>query len=151
MTPMMKENQTIKMGITTKKGLNVNQKERLIIAGILIAITLMVGFDLATDSREGVVIWHLFAEGTIGIASLIGVFYVLRGSIHLKHQLEKEIYVFSEFRKEAEKWRAESRKYLAGLSQAIDQQLTKWNLTTAEKEVAFFLLKGLSLKDIAEV
>jgi DNA-binding NarL/FixJ family response regulator len=38
-----------------------------------------------------------------------------------------------------------------GLSKAIDQQLSKWKLSAAEKEVAFLLLKGLSLKEIAEV
>ncbi len=37
------------------------------------------------------------------------------------------------------------------MARAIDQQLTKWNLTVAEKEVAFLLLKGLSLKEVADV
>jgi hypothetical protein len=30
-------------------------------------------------------------------------------------------------------------------------QLSRWKLTSAEKEVAFLLLKGLSLKELAEV
>ncbi len=38
-----------------------------------------------------------------------------------------------------------------GLSSAIDAQLTKWRLTVAEKEVAFLLLKGLSLKEVVSV
>jgi DNA-binding CsgD family transcriptional regulator len=37
------------------------------------------------------------------------------------------------------------------LARAIDQQLSKWNLSLAEKEVAFLLLKGLSLKEVAHV
>ena len=32
---------------------------------------------------------------------------------------------------------------------AIDRQLGRWNLTTAEKEVAFLLLKGFGFKEIA--
>jgi DNA-binding CsgD family transcriptional regulator len=40
---------------------------------------------------------------------------------------------------------------LRGLSHAIDQQLDAWNLTPAEKEVAFLLLKGLSFKEVAPV
>ena len=51
--------------------------------------------------------------------------------------------------KENEKWKEQSRKFLDGLSLAIDHQLSEWKLTVSEKEVAFLLLKGLSLKEIA--
>ncbi len=129
----------------------MKQKERLVIAFVLSVIALMVGFDLATDSKEGVVLWHVLIEGSVAAMALFGVFYILRGSIALKRRLEKEITEFSDFKKEAELWKAESRKYLDGLSKAIDQQLTKWKLTTAEKEVAFLLLKGMSLKEIADI
>ncbi len=129
----------------------MNQKERTVIASILAIVAIMVGVDLITDSKEGVVIWHLFTEGSIGVAAIFGIFYVLRDSVKLKHRLQKEINDFSDFKKEADSWRLESRKYLDGLSLAIDQQLTKWKLTVAEKEVAFLLLKGLSLKEIADV
>lgn len=129
----------------------MNQNERLVIAGVLAVVTVMVGVDLFMDSREGVMVWHVLVEGGIGAVALFGVFYILRGSALLRHRLEKEITDFSEFKKEAEVFRAESRKYVDGLSKAIDQQLTKWNLSAAEKEVAFLLLKGMSLKEIAEV
>lgn len=129
----------------------MSQKERIIIALVLGIIALLVAFDLFTDSKEGVVIWHLLVEGAIALIALLGMFYVLQGSIQLKHRLEKEITDFSDFKKEAAQWKADSRKYLDGLSQAIDQQLTKWKLTSAEKEVAFLLLKGMSLKEIADI
>ncbi len=129
----------------------MNQKERLVIAGVLSLVAVMVVIDIITDSREGVVLWHVLAEGFIAVTALFGVFYILRSSVVLKHRLEKEISDFSDFKKEALAWRVESRKYLDGLSLAIDQQLNKWKLSAAEKEVAFLLLKGFSLKEIAEV
>lgn len=129
----------------------MSQKERAVIVSVLTLVALLVAVDIFTDTREGVDIWHVLVEGGIGVAALFGVFYILRGSVELKHRLEKEIQGFSDFKKEAEVWRAESRKYIEGLSQAIDQQLTKWDLSAAEKEVAFLLLKGLSLKEVAEV
>ncbi|MBV2167744.1 MAG: LuxR C-terminal-related transcriptional regulator [Bdellovibrio sp.] len=129
----------------------MNQRERMIIVSILVAIAVMMGVDVVTDSSQGVAAWHVLAEGAVAVAALVGVFFILRGSIELKHQLAQERKDFSEFKIEAEKWRAESRKYLEGLSKAIDQQLSKWQLTAAEKEVAFLLLKGLSLKEIAEI
>lgn len=129
----------------------MKQRERFVIAGILCSVAILVGFDIFTDSREGVVLWHVMIEGAIGFVALAGVFYLLRGTITLRHRLKKEIEDFSAFKREAEAWRADSRKYIDGLARAIDQQLSKWNLTVAEKEVAFLLLKGLSLKEIAEI
>lgn len=126
-------------------------KERFVIASILLIVAILVGFDIFTDSREGVVFWHTLAEGFIGLTAVAGIFYLLRGTINLKHRLRQEMEDFSAFKKEAESWRADSKKYVDGLALAIDQQLTKWKLTVAEKEVAFLLLKGLSLKEIAEV
>jgi DNA-binding CsgD family transcriptional regulator len=129
----------------------MNQRERLVIAGILNIVVVLVGFDVFTDSREGVILWHVLVESFIGFLAITGVFYLLWGTFNLKHRLRQEIEDFSVFKKEAEVWRADSRKYVDGLALAIDQQLIKWKLTVAEKEVAFLLLKGLSLKEIADV
>lgn len=129
----------------------MNQRERFVIAGILVIVTALVGLDIFNDSSEGVVLWHVLIEALIGFIALAGVFYLLRGTVTLRHQLKKEIADFTEFKVEAEAWRSESKKYVDGLALAIDHQLTKWNLTVAEKEVAFLLLKGLSLKEIAEI
>lgn len=127
------------------------KRERIFIAGILILVAALVVVDIVVDSREGVILWHIFAEGLVGLLALAGVFYLLRGTVTLRQRLQKEIKEFSAYKEEAERWRADSKKYIEGLARAIDLQLTKWNLTVAEKEVAFLLLKGLSLKEIAEV
>ncbi len=129
----------------------MKQNERLVVSAILSIVAVLVGFDIYTDSREGVMLWHVLVEGAVGTLALAGVFYLLRGALILRHRLEQEIEGFSAFKKEADAWRADSRKYIDGLAKAIDQQLSKWNLTVAEKEVAFLLLKGLSLKEVAEV
>lgn len=129
----------------------MNQRERFFIIGILCLVALLVGIDIITDSSEGVIVWHLVAEGSVGVIAIAGVFYLLRGTVTLRHRLEKEIKDFSAYKQEAEAWRADSRKYIDGLARAIDQQLSKWNLSVAEKEVAFLLLKGLSLKEVADV
>lgn len=125
--------------------------ERWVVSAILLVIAAFVGFDIYKDSREGVVAWHVLVEGGVALLALLGVFYLLRGNFSLKNRLHREMQDFSKFREEAEAWRADSKKYVDGLSKAIDQQMSKWNLSAAEKEVAFLLLKGLSLKEIADV
>ena len=54
-------------------------------------------------------------------------------------------------RLQGQQWRTEARTLLNGLGDAIDEQFKRWNLTEAEREVALLLLKGLSLKEIAQV
>jgi DNA-binding CsgD family transcriptional regulator len=129
----------------------MNNHERWAIAGTLCIIFVLVSIDLLKDADQGVAIWHVLVEAGAGLTALFGIFYLLRGAFSLRQRLQREQAEFSAFREEAERWRVESRKYVEGLSKAIDAQLTKWNLTPAEKEVAFLLLKGLGLKEISTI
>lgn len=129
----------------------MNPNERSIIAVVLALVTMLVSIDIYTDSQEGVVFWHLAIESLIGLASLFGIFLLVRGTFTLKRRLNMEIENFSAYKQDADAWRRKSKKYIDGLALAIDQQLTKWHLTAAEKEVAFLLLKGFSLKEISNI
>ncbi len=52
---------------------------------------------------------------------------------------------------EAERWKRDAGDALRGLGAAIDAQCDRWMLSSAEREVALLLLKGLAHKEIAEV
>jgi DNA-binding CsgD family transcriptional regulator len=54
-------------------------------------------------------------------------------------------------RLQGQRWRDEARTLITGLGDAIETQFSRWNLTEAEREVALLLLKGLSLKEVADV
>lgn len=129
----------------------MNQKERVFIIVILSIVALLVAFDLITDAKEGVVLWHVFIEAGAGLTALFGIFYIIKDSFSLQHKLSDSLNENIRLKKESDDWRLEAEKYIKGLSQSIDQQLSKWNLSAAEKEVALLLLKGLSLKEVAEV
>lgn len=123
--------------------------ERTVIAGVLALIALLAGLDLAVDLQEGVTMWHVMAEGSVALVACLGTFHLMRGAWRLRRRLDAQGRDFSAFRQQAEAWRMGSRKYLDGLSHSINLQLDQWQLSVAEKEVAFLLLKGLSLKEIA--
>lgn len=129
----------------------MKNRERLIIIVFLTFIALLVGYDIYTDSREGTAFAHVIMESFIAVSAILGIFYLLRGMVLLKSRLHREISDFSNFKKEAEEWRSQARRYTEGLSHAIENQLTKWKLSPAEKEIAFLLLKGLSLKEISDL
>lgn len=130
-------------------GSALQTSERTVIAGVLALIALLAGIDLVVDLREGVTKWHVLAEATVAVAACFGVFHLLRGAWQLRRRLDAQDRDFSAFRQQAEAWRTGSKKYLDGLSRSISLQLDQWQLSAAEKEVAFLLLKGLSLKEIA--
>jgi DNA-binding CsgD family transcriptional regulator len=123
--------------------------ERGVIAGVLALIALLAAADMVVDLREGASLWHVAAEATVAVAACLGAFQLLRGAWRLRRRLEQQQRDFSDFRQQAEAWRTGSKMYLDGLSQSINRQLEQWQLSAAEKEVAFLLLKGLSLKEIA--
>ena len=129
----------------------MNHRERWVITAILFGTALVVGFDLLTDSREGVRWWHLAAEGAVAVGALIGVIFLLHGSFELKRSLEAEVLKSEGLKAEAEEWRKQAKAHIEGLSQEIERQLNAWKLSASEKEVAFLLLKGLSLKEIADI
>lgn len=120
-------------------------------AAVLAVVIAMIGTDLLNDSGEGVSVWHVLAEGMAGVVAAFGFLYLLYGTYSLQHRLKEEVARSAALQVEAERWRVDARRHVDGLSLAIDQQLTRWNLTVAEKEVTFLLLKGLGFKEIAAV
>lgn len=128
-----------------------NFRERWVIAAILFCTAIFVGIDLSTDYHEGASLWHLGGEAVIAITALIGVVFLMRGSFALKRTLVAEVQKSKHIQAQSEVWRKQVTHYVQGLSEEIDRQLESWKLTPSEKDVALLLLKGLSLKEIAEV
>lgn len=128
----------------------MNTKERLVITVILLLIVVMTVVDLVKDWHQGVAIWHVAIEGSVALMALVGVYFLMKGTFTLKKSLLREQHISARLKEESDHWRASSKRFLEGLSQSIDSQLDQWQLTQSEKEVAFLLIKGFSLKEIAE-
>ncbi len=129
----------------------MNKNERLVFTAVLFIIAALTSIDIYNDYFEGMATWHIWIEAIVAIIALIGIFYLVRSYFRLQQNLEKEQLNSREHRKEARKWRKVSKTYLEGLSVEIDKQLEHWSLTQAEKDVAFLLLKGLSIKEISNI
>jgi len=147
-----------KDGMTTDRdaghgaaGRPLGPHERGVVVGTLLLIAMLVAFDVGTDLRQGASGWHVALEMVAGLAALAGASYLLRDSLRLRRRLAMQARDFSAFRVQAAAWQAQARRHVDGLARSIDQQLDQWQLSAAEKEIAFLLLKGLSLKDIARL
>ena len=125
--------------------------ERLTISAILVFIAVLTFIDISNDYFDGVALWHISIETIVGLTALAVVYYLIKSHFTMQRTLEKEKQFSNELSLEAQKWKRVSKTYLDGLSVEINKQLDKWELTEAEKRVAFLLLKGLSIKEIADL
>ena len=73
------------------------------------------------------------------------------GLVLMWRQLDRTRSDLADSRVEAAQWKQESSQLMQGLAVAIERQFVRWGLSPAESEVALFLLKGLSHKEIANL
>jgi DNA-binding CsgD family transcriptional regulator len=118
---------------------------------LFVLIAGLVAIDMFADMSQGVSGTHVIAELfalVLALAGVAGTGWQLRkahlANVDLRRDLEGT-------RADLTRWRTEAQDLLRGLGAAIDQQFGEWGLSSAEREVAMLILKGLSYKDVAAV
>jgi DNA-binding CsgD family transcriptional regulator len=125
--------------------------DRKVISGIFTLIILLLGGDIAEDISHGSSWTHVLLESSIITLCGLGVLMLWRNLLAQRgenRELQAEIKKISN---DYENWRSKSQKYIEGLSNSIDEQLTSWELTPSEQEVARLVIKGLSNQEIADI
>jgi DNA-binding CsgD family transcriptional regulator len=128
----------------------------LVVLFALMAV--LVGIDMIVDLGGRATLAHALLELLV-----VAIGFVAAGTIALRlrrsardardlreHAAELAANL-SATQQEAARWRSDAADLIAGLSEAIDAQLARWELSPAEREVALLLLKGLSHKEVAQV
>jgi DNA-binding CsgD family transcriptional regulator len=128
---------------------DVGPRAAPIAAVLFLAITTLIGVDIAADYRSGTRVGHLLTEGVVMAMSLAGAVSLWRQVRSARLEAERLSVDLEAATREAARFREEARAALQGLSEAIDRQFARWELTPAEKEVGLLLLKGLSHKEVA--
>ncbi len=120
-----------------------------LITFILIVIMVLNGIDVFVDIGLDVPVWHILQEAFLVVLSGIGASLLI---IHIRQKstslqsLSSDLHdAKSQITRLSSKIEEEKRRY----SLVIKDQFSDWNLTEGEQEVAWFLLKGLSLKEIS--
>lgn len=125
--------------------------ERVAVTALLASIGLLAALDALSDLGSGASPGHLLAELGVAGAAATGATLLWTRYFRARSELRAARHTIERTRADAEHWRRRNEATLRGLAAAIDEQLARWRLTAAEKEVAFLLLKGLSFKEIASV
>ena len=104
---------------------------------VLVAATLFFAFDIIVDLIEKDESWlHLFVESIVFLAISTVLFQELRRLRQLKAELSVE--------------RIRTARLTGELLAVMRNQFTQWGLSPSESEIALLLIKGLSMKEIAE-
>lgn len=121
-------------------------------------IAVLVGIDLITDLKDRTTLAHVALEllvVVIGFVAAAAIALRLRRSTRAAQELREHADQLAEdlrvSQEEGARWRRDAADLIAGLSAAIDEQLARWQLSPAEREIALLLLKGLSHKEIANI
>lgn len=132
--------------------LEFSNRDRWIGIVFLLGVGLLTVLDVAEDTLDGASLLHTSTEGLIIVTCLIGAFTIWRRSLAgLKARNLDLLSKLSQVTEALDHWRQKTSLMTQNYHAAIAQQLKDWQLTPAEQEVAFLLLKGLSVKEIATV
>ncbi|MFK7733854.1 MAG: helix-turn-helix transcriptional regulator [Pseudomonadales bacterium] len=120
---------------------------------VMIALILVVGAtgaDLYEDLKEGSVWYALALDALFSgfVAATLLYIWVQRPSATRQRNRVLETAMRRSSR-DLEIWKERASGLLRGLGQKIDEQLSDWDLTGAEKEIALLLIKGINLKELA--
>lgn len=126
------------------------QRFFLYLALLFLAIAGFGVADLVLDVSLGQLSGgHAFVETAFILLSLGSAFFLWRGWSKARGSLRQVRRDLVVEQTERNLWHSRARIALEGLGQAIDSQMSHWQLTPAEKETALLLLKGYSHKEIA--
>lgn len=126
---------------------------RFPIPALVSSILLVIGvFGLIDLSLDGPGTWR----DAHGIMELVFIFLCVGSALFLggswqraDRSLAATRVALEGHREERDAWRQRAESLLRGLGEALDAQLSEWELTPTEKETALFVLKGFSHKEIA--
>ena len=128
----------------------VRRHERALILAGLILISSIVAGDMYSDLSDGLPLTHLIHESLILAFCLfltVIQWRVISGQRRQLTERESDIRRLTESR---EDFRRRSMRFSDEFAAAVSQQFREWDLTESERDVALLLLKGMSMKEIAE-
>lgn len=125
-------------------------KDRIITA-VLLLIMVLNFRDVLTDLSLSVPLWHIIEESLIvALAGCMAVYLIMdirRRSRHVRDLSDKLAFANTRIDSMTEQFRLAKEAF----TEAVDAQFDGWELTPSEKDVARLLLKGLSIRNIAEI
>ena len=118
---------------------------------VLFACALFFITDIIFDIRQGIPLSHVWHEAFLLILALCSIVWQL---IVIFDQNKYIVLLSSELLETKNSyldWKTRTHTNAQEIRQLIDDQFSLWQLSQSEKDVALFLIKGLAMKEIADI
>lgn len=130
-------------------GATADRRMRPLLSAVLLLIVVSGTVDLVLDAPRDWRSFHVVYELALIVGAALATVALWARWARAERSLSRTREALDERRAERDAWRASAERALRGLGAAIDDQLVRWGLTPAEREVALQMLKGKSHKAIA--
>lgn len=108
-------------------------------------------FDVVTDFRDGISLTHIWHEVILFMISIVALVWQIWTIIKREKQIQNLSKELLESKQSYQDWINKTQDSAQKLRTLIDQQFDSWQLSVSEKDVALLLIKGLAMKEIAEI
>lgn len=137
-------------------------KIKIITFILLLGVSLFTMFDVIVDMKQGVGIDHLMHEIALWIFSMLGAFFQFRivkwqsnEMTGYREKIAELGLINANLNQKIKEEQMDFQQKIGHLSSEflsyIDAQFNQWSFSRGEKEIALLLIKGLSMKEIAEI
>lgn len=117
----------------------------------LIIFTLFFAIDIYFDLKSGIEISHVWHELTLCLIAVLNLAWQMRIILKKETHIKRLNIQLLEANKSYLEWKEKSQGNSKVVSQLIDNQFNTWQLSPSEKDVALLLIKGLSMKEVADI
>jgi len=121
------------------------------ITSIFMFIVITNGLELHTDLAHGASFSDIFITVSVLLLSALLILWILYDQNKKVSELKQLIYAIENREVNQHSMSDDLRDVRIKLSKVISCQLDDWLLTASEKEVAWLLLKGLSMEEISAI
>ena len=102
--------------------------------------------DVANDIKE-----HIATDTAYSFGSALHLFFEILATIGLTLGLIEILTYIKELQKSDEKHELQLKHLTEDFDALVHKRFNKWDLTDAEKDIALFMLRGLSNSEIADL
>ena len=122
------------------------QLRHKIMAPIMALSALFFFQDVANDIKE-----HIATDTAYSFGSALHLFFEILATIGLTLGLIEILTYIKELQKSDEKHELQLKHLTEDFDALVHKRFNKWDLTDAEKDIALFMLRGLSNSEIADL
>ena len=129
----------------------MKRKEAALLIAILLLGSAFIAWDIYIDMKEGSTWGHVVGEITTMGLLLLASTIILWRFFQVRQQNAKMQVEIGRARQDLENFKKETAHLAKDLNQKVHAQMLKWNLSAAEQDICWMVLKGLANKEISHL